>query len=259
MPSNKWGRARKALAAAGRAAARTRSIAAARSSYRAPRMRGWRGSEFRHSYKRCVSMGTTPGVTEAISVNAASALGLANLAVYDMELFFTLNSVSLHLGGTLFATYAVPSSSEFTNLYDQYRIDYIDMDITFNSDISSTSNPTTSLPKIWFVEDHNDVNATTLSQVMQYDNVQVWQLGLDGGVMKRIRIKPTTNSLVYYNAITSAYKKNSNKEWLDTQYPNIPYYGVKMVVDPIVYTGATQLLGYISMNWTYHITCQATK
>lgn len=255
--SGKWGRARKALAAVGRAAARTRSIAAARTRAVVPRR--VRGSEFRHSYKRCVSMNTTPGTTESIKVDSFSTFGLSNSGRYDIQMSFCLDTVNVYLGGTLFATYAVPSSSEFVNLYDQYRIDWIDVDITFNSNNSSTNSPTQSMPKIWFAEDHNDVNGVTLPQIMQYDNVQVWQTGMGVGVMKRIRVKPTTNTLVYYTNVLSAYKKNSNKEWLDTQYASIPYYGVKMYVDPIVYTTGTQVIGYISMNFAYHITCQATK
>lgn len=227
--------------------------------------RGMKSSTKTHAYTRTIASGITQGTNDAIRINSQSATGLAingaGTGAYNMEIRFNLSGVDFFINGGAapWYQYAMPNFTDFTNLYDNYRIDYIDCTWTFNSNNSSTTSPSTSLPRIFHVEDHDDTTATNMTSILQYDNLKVWQLGIDSGVMHRVRIHPTPLEMVYYSAALTGYQKGSNKKWINTDYPTIPHYGVKMIVDPIFYTAAATDLGYLAFSFKYHITCHSTK
>jgi len=212
---------------------------------------------------RACGTGQVVGTTDAWRINSQAATGIAingaGSGAYDAEIYFNLSGFTVFMGGVSWYSYPMPNFTDFTNLYDQYRIDWIDLEFTLNSNNSSVTNPTLSLPRVFFVEDHDDVAATNLNSLQQYDNLKTWQFGIDSGVMKRVRIHPTPLEMVYYTAALTGYQKGSNKKWINTAYPTIPHYGVKILIDPIVYTAGAIDLGYMSLTANYHITCSSTK
>jgi len=249
-------------------AGRKRRRAAASSAARQGRFRMGRGMSFsrgsrastrRHCYTRTVSTGATVGNNDAILVNSQAAQGLGTSGFYDMEFSFSLQKVQMNISGTAYTSWTVPNYTDLTNLYDKYRIDWVDVCMTFNGNNSSTANGTQSLPRIFFVEDNDDVQSINLTAIQQYDNLKTFQFGVGEGVMKTIRIHPRPQEMVYYTAALTGYQQGSNKKFIDTSYPDIPQYGCKIIVDPIYYTTASVNLGSIAFSFKYHITCDSTK
>lgn len=242
-------------------AARAGILAARRSGVKGPRMS--RGSRTRiHEYTRTCGSGMTAGSNDGIWVNTQNATGLifgggAATGLYDVELSFSLYQVQAYIGGTAVGTYAMPSVTDFTNLYDLYRIDYIDVCITFSNNTSSINQPTTGLPIIYFVEDNDDVAATNTGSLMQYDKLKKFQFGMKN--MIRTRIHPKPLEMVYQSAVSTSYQSGSGKKFLTTANNNIPHYGVKLTVDPGPYSAAAVQTGVIQMSFKYHITCKNTK
>jgi len=230
--------------------------------YSRPRASVGRAASTRvHEYTRTCGTGGTVGISDSIIVNTQAATGLliaglAATAAYDMEFSFSLTGgVDLYIAGALYTNYAMPVTADFTNLYEKYRIDWIECNFTFSADNSSTaSNNTHSMPRIFMVEDNDDTTAINLAAIQQYDNLKQWQLGLDGGVSKKWKIHPTPLEMVYLSAIATGYQKGSNKKWINTAYGQVPHYGMKMIVDPITYTAGSVPLGCIAMSFKYHFT-----
>lgn len=247
-----------------RAAGSKRSFSSYRSrSYRRI-PRGVSSSTRRHCYTRVISTGATPGTSDAISVNSLASIGCGvagvNSGNFDLQFSFSLQKVQMYIAGATWYNWDMPSYTDFTNLYDKYRIDWIDVSMTFNSNTSTPAGGgVTTMPKVFVAEDNDDVSASNLAVIQQYDNLKIFQFGAGDGVMKTFRIHPKCQEMVYYTAALTGYQPSSSKKFIDTQYPNIPMYGLKAVIDPIVYTAATQPLGYISMSFKYHITCESTK
>lgn len=236
-----------------------------RRARRAPRYRNLRignASTKLHAYTRTCSSGLTQGDNDTISINTQSAVGLSingvPSAVYDIELSFSLNGVAIYLGGALVDTYAMPNATDFTNLYDQFRIDWIDCMYTFSNNNSSINQPTTGLPRVFHVVDHDEVSASNMTTVLQYDNLQQWQLGHDPST-KIIRIRPTPLQMVYLSAVATGYEAGQKAKFISTAYAGVPHYGVKMIVDPILYSAGSVFVGNIAMSFKYHITCRSTK
>ena len=56
----------------------------------------------------------------------------------------------------------MPNVSEFTGLYDQYRIDYVECKFSFSNNNSSNSSPGSTLPIMYLVKDYDDSGAAGL-------------------------------------------------------------------------------------------------
>jgi len=245
-------------------AARIRAIGARRTVRRS---RGVRGSTSTvvHSYTRTCSSGQTQGDNDTISINTQSASGLNMNGVaygaYDIEMSFSLSGgVQVLIGGANVDTYAMPNATDFSNLYEQYRIDWIDVMLTFSNNNSSINQPSTGLPRIFFVEDHDDTSAINMTGILQYDNLKEWQLGANGGSnTKTIRIRPTALQSVYLSAIATGYEAGNAPRFISTAYAAVPHYGVKMMVDPIFYSAGSVFVGNIAMSFKYHLTFRSVK
>lgn len=219
---------------------------------------GSSASTRRHCYTRTVSTGSTPGSNDAIVVNAQAAQGLSASSFYDLEFTFSLQKVQMYIAGTAFVSWTMPNYADFTSLYDKYRIDWVDVTMTFNGN-THTGGSTQSLPRVFFVEDNDDTNSISLGAIQQYDNLKTFQFGTGEGVMKTFRIHPRPQEMVYYTSTLTGYQQGSNKKFIDTTYPDVPQYGAKMIVDPIVYSASSLVLGSIAFSFKYHITCESTK
>lgn len=246
--------------------ARRATLASRRSakSYKKTRISRGIASTVTHSYKRTVGTGAVVGTSDGWRVNSQAATGLsinggAGSGGYDIEISFQLSGVTVYFGGIVWWNYPMPNFADLTALYDNYRVDFIDCEFTFNSDNSSTSQPAASLPRVFMVEDHDDVAAINLTGIQQVSGLKKWQFGIGPGVMKRVRIHPTPLEMVYYSAVATGYQRGSNKKWIRTTNDSVPLYGVKMIIDPIVYTAGSVVLGDIAASFTYHITCTDTK
>lgn len=218
-----------------------------------------------HAYTRTCASGLTQGDNDTIGINTQSATGLTmngvNYGVYDIEMSFSLSGgVQVLIGGANVDTYAMPNATDFSNLYEQYRIDWIDVMITFSNNNSSINQPTTGLPRIFFAEDHDDTSAVNMTGILQYDNLQQWQLGaLDGSNTKTIRIHPTALQSVYLSAVSTGYQAGNKSQFISTAYAGVPHYGVKMVVDPIFYSAGSVAVGNLAMAFKYHLTFRSVK
>ena len=216
-------------------------------------------SKREHSYTRTITSSLGIGNSNGVMVNTLGTIGLNGSAAYDIEFDYSLSGVQLYLGGAPSLFYDMPNLTDFTNLYDSYRIDSIQMCVQFTSTNSGTSSPNQAMPVLYHCIDYNDVGAVNLSGILQYDNLKTWACGLDGGVMKKIRFTPLPQEFVYYSSLLTGYEQGSSKKWKNSSVPGIKHYGNKMFVDPQVFTGTSQVLGNLTFQWKYTISCKNTK
>jgi len=116
---------------------------------------------------------------------------------------------------------SLPNSSEFTTLFDQYRITRCEY--TFQPLQTVAVNSTTaSTPGIFTVVDYDDsTTLTTLAQALQYPNVR-WHSGYEPFT---VSFKPHIAMAAYSGAFTSF--ANTFDQWLDVSSPAIVHYGLK--------------------------------
>jgi len=131
------------------------------------------------------------------------------------------------LGALNFTLSALPSSTDFTSLFDQYRIAQVSIKFFPVAGVGTGSNPLVT------VIDYDDSNTpSSVSDLYQYDSLQMNQ---PGTVFTRTLV-PKTSTAVYSGAFTS-FASAPNSLWIDVASPNVQYYGLKYGITAV--TGAT--------------------
>lgn len=231
------------------------------------------------SFVRSVSSNTRDTVSGAASANLlitnAQNGGFSingGVSAPYLTMYFTLLGVTLQTYSNAGAavstvTQGLPSVAEFVALYQDFSIDWIEIDFYFSAISTALGGGAGyNVPMIGYVKDYSDANYTSLPVMQQDDTYQVWQLGTNSaeGFRHRIRIKPRVNFSVTsstYNVPTGTAQL-PNVKWLSTdQSQTTPYYGLKFAVDnffPEQSVGGTSI-GYIGWNAKYHLSFKNTK
>lgn len=145
---------------------------------------------------------------------------------------WTANSTTTDIFVNYFGALSVlPNVSEFTSLYDQYRINGIKVTLIprgNQSDIGTASGTVAQSVGVFSVIDYDDINPlTSLNQAMQYQNLKMTR---SHQIHSRY-FKPRILNSVLANAGTGAVANaGSTRGWLDVTSDNIPHMGVKFVL-----------------------------
>lgn len=147
---------------------------------------------------------------------------------------------------------AVPDVSEFTNLFDQFTIDSIDVHFVCNSAAISAGN-SAIFPTLLFAQDSNDSTApTVIGDVLSYDNMQLFQFS-ESDRRCRFTIRPKAQvSLAAGTGITVPGM------WCSTSSASTtPWYGYKYW---LVYYNSTTTNGTVlTMYLTYNMRFRSPK
>ncbi len=125
--------------------------------------------------------------------------------------------------GRRFRLSDLPSSSDFTNLFDQYRIKHIEAVYVFSTHILASQ---ARYPRLTFAVDYSDAsNPASESDVLQYQNSETYQFGQVKHTFKRV-FQPRAALAAFEGAFTG-YGMASVNQWFDTNDSSIEYYGTK--------------------------------
>lgn len=130
-----------------------------------------------------------------------------------------------------FSVSLLPNFSDFSGLFDQYRIRCIVAKFRLVQPPEASNTPATSqfYPDIYVIVDHDDDTVpTSVDTVLQYGKCK-------RGVLKpnfwfKYRFYPTAALQLYRTATTTAYAPAKNGMFLDLNQSDTPYYGIKGIV-----------------------------
>lgn len=150
-----------------------------------------------------------------------------------------------------FAGYSVnlsqlPNYTEFTTLFDQYRINKVVVKFvpSFTQD---TIGSTEITPNLQSVIDYNDVTTpTATSELLQYQSYRRTR-----GNQTHTRVF-TPSTLVDISDTASSPKW---KQWLSTANATLPHFGLKVALDATVVAGSAYYLPY----FTVYLSCRSVK
>lgn len=172
-------------------------------------------------------------------------------------------------------SYAMPNFTELTDLFDQFQIDWVEIEWFFSSDAvnrtdstssgpnGSPSRPIFGNPMHIYVKDYDDAAPISIQSLVQYENQTTWQMsGTDRDSRHIVRIKPKFTMNAGDAEIGTptgiVNPADPRKYWLDTlNGVNIPHYGIKGTVNLVGTTeytspAATTILGCLGFRTTYH-------
>lgn len=131
------------------------------------------------------------------------------------------------VGAMQFQLNALPNYTEFTNLFDCYRINAIKVTLMPRAN-SAEAGTNQGLVKLFTVIDTDDATSpTNLQEVLQYENVKSSNSAYDH---KRY-LKPKIARSLYQAGGIAAYGESTG--WIDCSNPGVPHYGLKYVLQQL--------------------------
>lgn len=121
-----------------------------------------------------------------------------------------------------FTLSALPDSTEFTALFDQYRIMQVRIEFT---PLFTDTSATVAYPPIYTAIDYDDANSVTGAQINEYDSVMFTPTGT---YFERIFV-PRIALAAYSGAFTSFGQPKAGF-WIDCASPSVVHYGLKTVL-----------------------------
>lgn len=131
---------------------------------------------------------------------------------------------SLTVYGSLsFALSDLPSYTEFTQLYDEYKIMKVVLSF-YPVRATQVYTATLTIPVFICAVDHDDSTApTNITTLLQYPGCRI----KSSRNQFSVTIKPKVASAVY-NGVTDAYSAKS--QYVDCTYGSVPHYGFKYAI-----------------------------
>lgn len=124
-------------------------------------------------------------------------------------------------GGIYFRLQDMPNVSEFTNLFDMYRIDKVTIKFMPRAN-SAEAGTNQGLVKLFTVIDKDDITTpTSIAELLQYETCKVTPMSR---VVTRT-FKPLFAREAFQGGVTSAYTPGSG--WIDCSNPLVQHYGIK--------------------------------
>lgn len=121
---------------------------------------------------------------------------------------------------------AVPNFSEFTSLFDMYKIN--GLKVRFSPRANSAEVGTNQgLIKFFSCIDYDDSTAITLPEMLQYESIKQTSSNRD-----HVRfVKPRVARSVYQSPLVTAY--SAGRTWLDCNNTAVPHYGIKYLIQQL--------------------------
>lgn len=143
--------------------------------------------------------------------------------------FFAAQDATVQFPTLAFTLADLSQESTVAGLFDQYRIDEVEIIITPSSsvaDLHTAASPNQINPQVCVVADFDDLTPlTSLSAAQQYEN----NVTFNGTQGCHIRIRPSISPAVWSNGAFSGYAVEG-PNWLDCNSDTVPHFGLKFVV-----------------------------
>lgn len=115
-----------------------------------------------------------------------------------------------------------PNYTEFTNLYDNYRIRMLKFSFVPRRLPVSTTSVATSFGTIGTAYDPDGGSAVPMTELENYESFQIVPMG---DAFERVIVPHATNP-VYNGSVFTAFARVPNSAWIDCVSANVPYYGL---------------------------------
>ena len=157
--------------------------------------------------------------------------------------------------------------TELTQLYDQYKINFVEIFIMWSPDYMPIATSTTAgeranlIPpslKIFHLPDYDDDGAMTKAEFKERAKTKL--MLLKPQQRRKIVVKPAVLSQIYETLTSTGYAPKWGVK-LDSADPSVPHYSYKFGVElPQVVGGSSNIeLGRLTFEFRYNLTCYNTK
>lgn len=164
---------------------------------------------------------------------------------------------SYQLGGAFkFEILDVPSYQDFTALFDAYRLDQVDIEVSNVHNSSDSRDVVAQMPTIVYCPDWDDAAVPTLaSDLSQRQRTKQWTFRGDGKPLK-ISVKPRASTLVDRDTAPYIAYSVARPTFIDMQYIDVGHFGLKFWLQDLYATAAPTYTGetHLRFKCKYHFT-----
>lgn len=187
---------------------------------------------------------------------AADAVNIDGLGAQTMQFTFSPGATDFRFGGTSIYSDALPNSTEFSALFDQYRIKNVifRLDVPANYASSGANAAPLVYPLIHYVLDYDDYTNADINALLQYPQYQVHNFAKDGYTPLMIKFSPKPLRDIAGSGISTGYGPMSVTPWIRTSDFTIPHYGLKLAFDWFGYNVASYINFVITVSYELEFT-----
>lgn len=175
---------------------------------------------------------------------------------YDMTLQPNLSFLDVTVSGTTAYSPSLPNVTEFTNLFDQYRIKKVVYRLwaSLNNSNSLTNLPN---PLVHIVNDYNSNGSFALTDIEQHPDMKTYQLGTNKPITWSVTPHVRADVLTI-TGITSSSAWNVKHPWIDTTSTNINHLGTRLYLNNQGRNTATDI-GTMTIEAIYYVEFKNVK
>lgn len=147
----------------------------------------------------------------------------------------------------------VVNSTDFTNLFDQFRINYVVIKFWLRIDPSAQAAGSASFPKLYWVRDKNSTTVLSQNEMRERADCKIVVMNPNRPVV--MKFKPNLLTQQLYTAVgTSSYTPAYN-QWIDAKTSAATfYYGALWNIDDLTNTNYK-----VDIESTYYFQCKNTQ
>jgi len=180
-----------------------------------------------------------------------AAIGIDGFANFDMQITFAPGATRYHLSGAAVYADTLPSVTEFSNLFDSWRIEKVTVRIDVPMGLSNSAGSSFLVPQILYAPDYNDSGAASKTDLLQYPQAKVHNFQKDGFTPFMIEFSPRALLEVPSGVVSTAYSSLPLGSWFRTSNMDSQHYGIKMLFDNY---GSTNNANYpVEFTIWYHL------
>jgi hypothetical protein len=177
--------------------------------------------------KQLISLNSRQTVRDEPTVPDVQPSVLKRHRLYTFQRGIDLGIITPSVTVETFTSYtftlgALPDSTEFTALFDQYRILQVRMEFT---PLFTDTSATVAYPPIYTAIDYDDANSVTGAQINEYDSVMFTPTGTYFERCFNPRI-----ALAAYSGAFTSFGQPQAGFWIDCASPSVVHYGLKTVM-----------------------------
>lgn len=149
----------------------------------------------------------------------------------------------------------VPNYTDFTALFDQYRLDQVDIEISNLHNNADAGTAVTLMPSVTYCPDFDDGAVPSNSALLsQRQRTKQWTFRGNGQPLK-FSVRPRTAAFVYKpSGTTIGYAVGTENTYVNVANNDVPYYGVKLWFSDMYISGTGSNVGetHLRVKCRYH-------
>lgn len=210
-----------------------------------------RSYNYSHPYQVQPSEGRTCTFwrTAYVSIPITQNGGFTNGLLFDPNVnwCFELQRVIGYLGGVATYFLTINNYTEFTSLFDYYKINAVKLQMFYSANVHDFTTPGTTLPMFHIANDFDDAqNVETVPKILERVGVRTVQFDAtnQNGIRHYVKPKPALfSSNIDGSGVQGSSVANIpfRDSWFDTASSQIPHYAIKMVYNNQGRTGSSDL------------------